>query len=278
MKWRRKDSMEIGLEKKYSTERTKKIPFICLDAGHYGNYNQSPAVPEYYEAQAMWKLHLLQKKYLEEYGFKVITTRENQESDLALQQRGQKAKGCVLFLSNHSNAVGGYVNEAVDYVATYHLTEDVNTVCDDISKEIAGELAPVIAQQMGVSQGHRIVARKSENDRNGDGLMNDNYYGVLHGARSVDVPGLILEHSFHTNTKSTKWLMNEKNLDKLARAEAEVIAKYFHMEKVVLESEPEMYYCVQVGAYTSEENAKRQLQKVRDAGFDAFIAIKKANC
>ena len=251
--------------------------FICLDAGHYGNYNQSPAASEYYEAQAMWKLHLLQKKYLEEYGFKVITTRENQENDLALQERGQKSNGCVLFISNHSNAVGSYVNEAVDYVAVYHLTEDANVECDDISKEVAGELAPVIAKKMGVSQGYRLVARKSGNDRNGDGLMNDNYYGVLHGARSVNVPGLILEHSFHTNTKSTKWLMAEENLDKLARAEAEVIAKYFDMQRTELPNE-ETYYCVQVGAYKNEENAKRQLQKVKDAGFDAFIAIKSVDC
>ena len=45
----------------------KKIK-ICIDAGHYGNYNPSPVVVGYYEAQMVWKLHLLQKQYLEAYG------------------------------------------------------------------------------------------------------------------------------------------------------------------------------------------------------------------
>lgn len=30
---------------------------ICLDAGHYGKYNRSPAVKTYYESDMNWKLH-----------------------------------------------------------------------------------------------------------------------------------------------------------------------------------------------------------------------------
>ena len=29
---------------------------ICLDAGHYGKYNQSPCNKAYFESEAMWKL------------------------------------------------------------------------------------------------------------------------------------------------------------------------------------------------------------------------------
>ena len=35
---------------------------ICIDAGHYGKYNRSPAVKDYYESDMVWKLHLLQKQ------------------------------------------------------------------------------------------------------------------------------------------------------------------------------------------------------------------------
>ena len=35
---------------------------ICLDAGHYGYYNQSPANKSYYESKMVWKLHLKLKK------------------------------------------------------------------------------------------------------------------------------------------------------------------------------------------------------------------------
>lgn len=259
------------VQSKFNTTPTRPIPFICIDAGHYGKYNQSPANKKYYEAEAMWKLHLLQKKYLQEYGFQVITTREKQEIDLALKARGQKSEGCVLFISNHSNAVDSYVNENVDYVAIYRLTDDATTKCDDASKEIGDILAPVIAEVMDAKQGYRVVARKSSNDRNGDGMLNDNYYGVLHGARIVGTPGLILEHSFHTNTRATNWLLDDGNLDKLARAEADAIAQYFGMEKIELLPKIDVWHRVQVGAYEIFENAKVQYEKVRAAGFDAFV-------
>lgn len=204
---------------------------ICIDAGHYGKYNRSPANVNYYESEAMWKLHLLLKKYLEEYGVTVFTTRKEQAKDLGLAIRGQSARGCDLFISLHSNAVGSYVNESVDYVAVYHLVNDTTTRCDDESKIIASKLAPVVASVMGTKQGCKLVTRKINSDRNGDGIMNDNYYGVLHGARLVEVPGIILEHSFHTNTAITNWLLNDANLDKLAKAEAETIANHFGLKK-----------------------------------------------
>lgn len=205
---------------------------ICIDAGHYGKYNRSPAVKDYYESDMVWKLHLSQKQYLEEYeDVTVITTRPNQATDKALYDRGACSKGCDLFISDHSNAVGSGVNDSVDYVAIYHLTDDTTTQVDDISKAIAGKLAPVIADVMGASQGGRIVTRKSGNDRNGDGMLNDNYYGVLHGARMVNTPGMILEHSFHTNTKMTRWLLDDSNLARLAKAEVEVLAAHFGLKK-----------------------------------------------
>lgn len=204
---------------------------ICLDAGHYGKYNRSPGVPEYYESEAMWKLHLLLKKHLELRGATVITTRSNQSTDLALNARGRAAQGCDLFLSLHTNAVGGGMNEVVDYVAVYHLTEDAKATCDDASEDAAKLLSPAIATVMGTSQPCKVLTRKSSEDRNGDGVLNDNYYSVLHGARMVDVPGMILEHSFHTNTRSTKWLLVDANLDKLAEIESEKIVEYFSGQK-----------------------------------------------
>lgn len=209
---------------------------ICLDAGHYGNYNRCPSIPEYYESIMVWKLHLLQKKYLEQLGATVITTRSNQGKDLSLNGRGKASAGCDLFISDHSNAVGSGMNEKIDYVAVYHLTDDTKATCDDVSKEIANVLAPVIAEVMGTKQGYKVLTKKSENDRNGDGIKNDNYYGVLNGARLVGTPGLILEHGFHTNSTTVRWLLDNRNLDKLAKAEAEAIAEYFSGKKVTVGS------------------------------------------
>ena len=47
----------------------------------------------------------------------------------------------------------------------------------------------------------------------------------------MGTPGLILEHSFHTNTRAAKWLLEDENLRKLAQAEADVIARWFGLEQ-----------------------------------------------
>lgn len=243
-------------------------PVVCLDAGHYGKYNQSPAVKDYYESEAMWKLHLLLKNALEAYGIKVTTTRANQVKDLALYDRGGASSGANLFLSLHSNAVGSKVNESVDYVRVYHLYEDDGTDVDDKSKALAKLLAPVIATTMGVKQGGQTASRRASSDKNGDGVLNDNYYGVLNGARQVGTPGLILEHSFHTNTRATKWLLEDANLKKLAEAEAAVIAAYFGMEKV--EDKPKTYtLTLEVLRKGSKGDAVKALQRLLIAnGYD----------
>ncbi len=247
---------------------------ICLDAGHYGKYNQSPANKNYYESLRMWDLHLFLKKYLEEYECLVITTRADQTKDLALFERGAMAKGCTTFLSLHSNAVANGVNENVDYVVIYHLMDDKGTNVDEISKELAEELAPVIAEVMETKQGGRTNTRKASSDKNKDGVLNDNYYGVLNGARQVNAPGMIIEHSFHTNTRSTNWLLDDANLDKLARAEAKTIAEYFGLKKKEIapaQSTPAQMYRVQTGAYSNKENAIEEYKAVKNVGFDVCM-------
>lgn len=222
---------------------------ICLDAGHYGKYNRSPVVPAYYESDMNWKLHLMLKKELEPYGFEVITTRANKDKDLALEARGKAAKGCDLFLSLHSNAAS---SESVNYVVCMHQVDDNCGAIDEQSKNIADLLSTTVASIMGVRS--MVWASPSSVDRNGDGYKDD-YYGVLRGAHSVDVAGVILEHGFHTNKAQTLWLMDDSNLLRLAKAEAEVLAKYFGMAK-----KPE----VKKGDYTMEMRLLRKGSKGED--------------
>lgn len=202
-------------------------PIVCLDAGHYGKYNRSPAVPAYYESEAMWKLHLYLKAELEAWGITVKQTRADQTKDLGVTDRGRAAKGSDLLLSLHSNAVGSGVNESIDYPVVYHLAEDAGADADDRSKALAQLLAPAIATVMNTKQGSKVLSRKATTDKNKDGVLNDNYYGVLNGARQVNVPALIVEHSFHTNTRATNWLLKDENLRYLAQVEATQVAAYF---------------------------------------------------
>lgn len=202
-----------------------KKPIVCLDAGHYGKYNRSPVVPEYYESDMNWKLHLLLKAELEKYGIQVKTTRADKAKDLGLEARGKASKDCDLFISLHSNAAEA---ESVKYVAAMYMVDDDCGVMDDQSKQFALRLAESVAAVMHLP--YNTWSSKSSSDRDGNGYKDD-YYGVLRGAHTVHTPGVIIEHGFHTNTATAKWLLVEGNLKKLAAAEAKTIAEWFNVEK-----------------------------------------------
>ena len=188
---------------------------IMLDAGHAGYENQSPGIPEYYESRRMWMLCEFLAEELSVYGFEVLKTRDDVDVDVGVVARGEMAVGCDLFLSIHSNAVGNYMHEKIDRVDVYGAYDNLNN-----SHELAKLLATAIADCMGVSEG-TVQTRKSDSGER-------EYYGVLRGARSVGCPLFyIVEHSFHTNTYATKWLLSDANLRRLARVEAAVIATYF---------------------------------------------------
>lgn len=202
------NAIAIWLEPDTKEEKPMSRPFkVCLDAGHYGNYNAG-AVKGYYESVRMWKLTELLAKELTARGIAVIKTRSNQATDLALTSRGRKAKGCDLFLSMHSNAASV---ESVDYPVAYVPLNGTGTA-------IGQKLADIVADVMGTVQKGRTATRK--------GSGGADYYGVIRGAVAVGVTGVILEHSFHTNPKAAAWLMSDAHLAKLAKAEADCIAEW----------------------------------------------------
>lgn len=249
---------------------------LCLDPGHFKKANRSPGVPAYYESLMNWELCGYLKTELEALGATVIVTRDDLNVDVALKTRGMLSAGCHAFLSIHSNAVGGGMNENIDHVAVYHLVADNTTGCDEISKEIANCIAPVIAKVMGVKGGYKVLTRKSDNDRNKDGVLNDNYYGVLNGARAAGTPGLILEHGFHTHTATVKWLLQSDNLKKLAKAEAQCLAEYF--SKDYKAPEPEVntsstLYHVQCGAFKDPANADRLSKRLAADGYSTYLLV-----
>lgn len=200
---------------------------IMLDPGHAGYYyNRSPVNPNYYESATMWEFAKYLKIALEAYGFIVGMTRYSVHDDPELTERGRRAKGFDLFLSLHSNAAGTKYPDAPWII---HYASDDMTWVDEESKKIASVIGPVVSELMGVSDPY-YYTKTCDFDRDGDGRIGDEYYGVLFGAKSVGVPGIIIEHSFHTNEAAAEWLLSDSNLMKLAEAEAEALAKYYGME------------------------------------------------
>lgn len=189
------------------------MPKICLDAGHFAQYNYNANVtPRYWESYMAWSLHLYLKAELEKYGFQVITTRPDRDVDLGLMARGQKAKGCDLFLSLHSNACN---TESVDRAVVIYPVSNAKI-------DLAQQLAQTVTDAMGLHDKPQIYNMWNS-------AHNADYYGVIRGAASVGVAGLIIEHSFHTNNRAAAWLNQDANLATLAKAEAKTLATYFGM-------------------------------------------------
>lgn len=246
---------------------------VHLDPGHFGsNYNRSTVNSNYTEANMTWKLTKYLKEELEKLDVKVTLSRSTKNANPDLYNRGYGAKNCDLFLSIHSNASA---TESTDYPIAICLLDDKKYDFDDVSRAIGLRLAKIIAKTMGTTQEGRIGTKQSSNDTNKNGIKDDEYYGVLRGAKSAKVPGIILEHSFHTNKKATAWLLKEENLKTLAKEEAKVIVNYFkpkekdNKEKEKKKPVKKIYRIrkswkdaeSQIGAYTSLENAKQAYKK-----------------
>ena len=188
---------------------------ICIDAGHYGYFNKSTVVtPTYWESKMTWKLHLMQKEELEKYAdVEVKVTRAEQAKDLGVYERGLLAKGCDLFISDHSNDCD---TPSVDRAEVIY---PVSGKC----KDLAAELVACIAAVMQTNDKTKIFCKWNSSHT-------ADYYGVIRGAAAVGVPGLILEHSFHSNARAAKWLQSDDNLRKLAKAEVAVIAAHYGLK------------------------------------------------
>ena len=139
-----------------------------------------------------------------------MTRETDQDYNLALEDRGLMAKGADFLLSLHSNAGGSSAQAVYAYC------------CIDGSVNYLGlMLSEAVANTMGVPDGG-VVNLVGDDGRD--------YYCVLRNAKKVGVSSIMVEHSYHTNDYSRKWLLNSSNLKKLAKAEADVLAEYFGLK------------------------------------------------
>lgn len=219
---------------------------ICLDPGHDEGYNPSPCGFAYAEGTRMFFFAGMLKTALERYGVEVVVTRSRVEANPDLLQRAQYGKDCDLLLSLHSNAVGDEVNETVDYVRVYYPISGKG-------KDLAALLSKTIADVMQTKQAPQHLTRIIS-------TCTADYYGIIRHSATIGVPALILEHSFHTNSRSTQWLMSDVNLFSLAKAEAKTIADYYGLQKTK-EDEREMRYNT-LADLKADPNSKHYLPTV----------------
>lgn len=185
---------------------------ITLDAGHFGKYNQSPLVKNYYESVFNWKMVNYMKEYFKKYNIKVKLTRQSINHNISVFDRGYMAKGTDIFISIHSNACD---SSRTDYPVVIRGFDEPST------NGLALSLAKLIGEIMETKQDGKTYTRKQSS-------RNEEFYGVLRGARNAKVKyRYIIEHSFHTNKAAAQFLLKDENVKKLAEEECELIAQYF---------------------------------------------------
>ena len=115
------------------------------------------------------------------------------------------------------------------------------------SRAILDELAPVVPGES-------------------DGIKSAEFYEIVHSK----APCAYVEAAFHDNVEQASWIIS--HIDAIAEAICKGICKYFAVDYIEPESHKVNIYRVQVGAFVNYEYAEAMMEKLREAGFDGFIA------
>lgn len=222
-----------GVERRFClntpAENTIKI---TLDAGH-GKYDNKGVIDGYYEGRMTFKLMSYLKEELEKYSdITVCTTRQTMDDAPALIERGTMAaqNGSDIFISIHSN---WFSNETACGVSVYRSF--FRPESEELGTMLGLAVTNVINNYTGKSymrnDGKPMTrTEKAEKPENGDGVTQDYYNVIRNSVKSEKCRySFIIEHGFHSNPGECQFLMEEENLQKLAKAEADVIASYFNL-------------------------------------------------
>ena len=195
---------------------------IILDPGHGQFGNPHTTREGFYEGTQNFILASFLKTELEELGFDVRMTRDKVEDNPELAERGSMSGklGAVMFLSIHSNAPGG--NPSDERYPRVRGAETFYSVSDcEGNAPIARDLTDAVVRTM-ETEDRGIKTRRYPDNESVD------YYGVLRSAAASGCKrAFLIEHGFHTNPEDSAFLQDSECLAKLAKAEAEVIDKWF---------------------------------------------------
>ena len=193
---------------------------ICIDPGHYGSDYNPGVAAGYVESNFTWNYAHLLKARLERYGVEVVFTRQTKDENPGLQERGKRSAGCDLFISVHSNATDNSLRNAV------FCHWSMVSGGEGVAKAVGNALTEFLRGEWGSIQPLECYYVESEKHPGQD------YYGVLLGASKVGTPGVIVEHSFHTNEQYCEWAMEPMNIERMADVEVEAIAAYYGLEVI----------------------------------------------
>lgn len=213
---------------------------VHLDPGHYGSAYNHGVYGGYVESNFTWQIANKLKSELEKRGVEVTLSRYNKDENPALTTRGGGSKDKDLFISLHSNACSTPSVRRVVVIKPLNATTRAS--------QFAQGIGDLVTETMGITEKTSVYTKESESTKGVD------YYGVIRGAVAVGQEmAFILEHSFHTNAETCKWLLDEANVNQLAVKEAEYICDFFGVK----EEEP-----VKKGTILNDEAFKDELVRI----------------
>lgn len=217
-----------------------KTAFI-IDAGHVAKYNKG-VVNGYYEGNAMWELSgYLVNELLKYKDIDVIKTRKSISDNKNAYARGQEAAETtgydeLVYLTLHSNAMSNNSSTCGTVVFRSLYKPNNQKLGEMLAKAVADVMRPVTKNTY--SRG--CLSWDDPKYPNYDYHVNTRGYMLnansFETAKKTNVTyGYIIEHGFHSNVAECRFMMNSENLKKIARAEADTLAKYFGLK---LKEEP----------------------------------------
>lgn len=210
------------------TEISEEQPspkIIVLDPGHGGIFSGAE-----YDGRIEKKLTLKIAEYLQKYlldnysGIEVYLTRETDielDKDIVqeLENRAIFAKehNADIFVSLHLNASNSH--DTSGCTVYYSLRDNVSAEGKKLASEIKNSLTA-----MGISD--RGVQTRPSNDTFDEAGNPYDYYAVIRHNANRDIPAVIVEHCFIDSSTDIRFIDEEDDLKRLAKADAEGIMNY----------------------------------------------------
>ena len=240
---------------------------ICIDPGHFAGKNEVTGSDSYGYAEGDFTLevakelkNLLEKKY----GIAVCMTRDSGSISLGgyrdasldsghISLRGAYAaeQECDLYLAIHTNANEDNANGADTFGQSIAIDKPILIVNDLVVSSdtllavcnAVGQNLAEVSYQLGISSHKDFTAVAADRVMEWTTAYNDStekqgtvvcrhgshgqYYGTLRGAQEAGIPGVIIEHGYHTVPQMRDAAMNGELKEKWAEADAEGIVSGF---------------------------------------------------
>lgn len=221
--------------KVHAAEEEEDVIIIAIDAGHSGS--DSGAVGRYNgvvvtERETNLKIAQAMKKELDTYkGVKAVLTRTDNDTEWDISGRVAKAVeyDADIMISLHSNASGGamsYSGGACVIVSSGQYRSELAKLEEGLGKVILEELNRAVGVR---NQG--LLKRLAYSTTYPNGSKAD-YYQLIREPIVYGIPSVVIEHCFIDNYSDyMRCLSTDARINKLGKADATAVAKYFGLEK-----------------------------------------------